>query len=135
MPAKRNSQPLLAAIEAQTLARHCAEYAADKKAEDIVILDLRGVSDIADFYVLCTATSEPQLKAVRDSIVVETRDRHGARPARVQGEPGSGWIIVDFTEVMVHVLHEEKRELYALEQLWNDAAVERWEDVEAGKSA
>lgn len=85
--------------------------------------------------MLCTATSEPQLKAVRDSIVVEMRDQHGARPMRVQGEPGSGWIIVDFTEVMVHVLHEEKRELYALEQLWNDAAVERWEDVEAGKTS
>jgi ribosome-associated protein len=85
--------------------------------------------------VLCTASSEPQLKAVRDSIVVETRDQHETRPTRVQGEPGSGWIIVDFTEVMVHILHTEKRELYALEQLWNDAGVERWEDVEAGKSA
>ncbi len=118
-------------IDSHTLARCCAELASDRKAEDILIMDLRGVSDVADFYVLATVFSEPQIKAVRDHVLVEMRNQHGERPTRVEGEPGSGWIILDFAEVMVHVLHRDKREIYALEQLWNDAPVNRWEPAQA----
>ncbi len=81
---------------------------------------------MADYFVICSAFSEPQLRAVRDGIQVAARDELAVRPFRVDGEVGSGWIIMDFTDVIVHILNPEKREYYALETLWNDADEIEW---------
>lgn len=107
-------------IEGEALALACAEAAADKKAEDIVILDLRGISSFTDFFIVCSASSDPQLKAVASSIRESLREQ-GAKPLNEQGIPTSQWVAIDFGEAIVHLFHSEKREFYDLENLWKDA--------------
>ncbi|MDZ4286911.1 MAG: ribosome silencing factor [Prosthecobacter sp.] len=108
-------------METIEIARLCAKFADQKKAEDIVLLDLRGLSPVADFFVICTATSNPQMRAVRDEIVEEMRDQHGQKPLFSEGAYESQWLIVSYPNVMVHILTPEKREFYSLEELWGDA--------------
>lgn len=93
-------------------------------------MDLRGISDVADFYVLCTGSSDPHIKAVRDSIEEGVFELDGAKPFRVEGNPMSRWVIMDYTDVIVHILDREKRMLYALETLWNDAPILRYEEMQ-----
>lgn len=103
------------------LARRCVEYALDKKALDPVILDLQAVSTITDYLVICSAQSEPQLKAIANGVVKTLKDDFGRAPLAVDGFPTSQWIVVDYGEVMLHIFHESKRGIYALEDLWSDA--------------
>ncbi|GEP45578.1 ribosome silencing factor [Brevifollis gellanilyticus] len=114
-------------MDALETARLCAKYADDKKAENIVLLDLRGLSPVTDFFVICTASSSPQLRAVRDEIVVQMREEQGLKPMFVDGAFESQWIIVNYPNVLVHVQSPEKREFYALEELWGDAPVVPWQ--------
>jgi len=108
-------------MEDLEIARACALYADDKKAENIRILDLRGLSPISDYFVLCTAMSTPQLRAVRDEIVERMKEEHQTPPTVKDGNFESQWIILVYGSVMVHILTPEKREYYALEELWGDA--------------
>jgi ribosome-associated protein len=105
----------------EALARLCAAGALDKKAEDVVILDMRAVSSFTDFFVIVSGTSDPQLKAIASSIRGKVRDSENLRPFAEDGIAGSQWIIIDYGRVIVHVFHVEKRDLYALETLWGDA--------------
>ena len=105
----------------ESLARLCAEGALDKKAENVVILDMRGISSFTDFFVIASGTSEPQLKAIAGSIRERVREVTGQRPTAEDGYPGSQWVIVDYGSVIVHIFHAQKRDVYALESLWNDA--------------
>ena len=115
-------------MESLEIARLCAKYADDKKAEDILLLDLRGLSPVTDFFVICTATSSPQLRAVRDEIVEQMRDEHGLKPLFSDGSYESQWLIVNFPNVLAHILSPEKREFYALEELWGDAPRLQWQE-------
>jgi len=108
-------------MEDLEIARACALYADDKKAENIRILDLRGLSPISDYFVLVTAMSTPQLRAVRDEIVERMKEEHSMPPTVKDGNFESQWIILVYGSVMVHILTPEKREFYALEELWGDA--------------
>ncbi len=108
-------------MEDLEIARACALYADDKKAENIRILDLRGLSPISDYFVLVTANSTPQLRAVRDEIVERMKEEHSTPPDVKDGNFESQWIILVYGSVMVHILTPEKREFYALEELWGDA--------------
>lgn len=103
------------------IARACAAFADDKKAENIRILDLRGLSPVNDYFVLCSAMSAPQLRAVRDHIEDEMKEQHKQRPLYRDGTYDSQWMILDYGNVMVHILSPEKREYYSLEELWGDA--------------
>ena len=107
-------------IEARALAKLCREAALDKKAEDVLILDVRKISTITDYLILCSGNSEPQLKAIAEEVSRRTRER-GVRPPRHSGLPTSRWMVLDFDDVMVHIFHPDLRERYALEQLWGDA--------------
>ena len=108
-------------MTSEELARLCAACAADKHAEEVVVLDLRGISTFTDFFVICSGTSEPQLKAIAGGITERIRDEHHLKPNAVDGYPLSQWVIVDYGSVVVHIFHEVKRELYSLEDLWSDA--------------
>lgn len=99
----------------------CAELAADKKAEDILALDLRGISNFTDFFVICTGTSEPHLKAIAGEIEDCLKRDNKVRPVAVDGYPMSQWIVIDYSDVVVHIFHEQKRAYYSLEDLWSDA--------------
>ena len=108
------------AIKSEDLARLCANLAADKKAEDILVLDLRGLSTFTDFYVICSGSSEPQLKAIAGEISDQLK-KEGVRPLGVDGFPLSQWVVADYGSVVVHIFHTSKREIYRLEEMWNDA--------------
>ncbi len=86
-----------------------------------MILDLRGISTFTDFYVICSGTSEPHLKAIAGEIQDKLKEEHGTRPAAVDGYPVSQWVIVDYLSVLVHIFHADKRSYYSLEDLWGDA--------------
>ena len=104
----------------EAIARTCREVALDKKAEDVLILDLRGISSVADFFLICNGRSEPQLKAIAEAIAERLR-ADGVRPIGKDGFPASRWVVMDYGAVLVHIFHPEVRHHYALEQLWGDA--------------
>ncbi len=86
-----------------------------------MILDLRGISSFTDFFVICSGTSEPHLKAIAGEIEQRLKEDHGIRPAAVDGFPASQWMVLDYLQVIVHVFHSDKRAFYSLEDLWGDA--------------
>jgi len=104
-----------------TIAKTCAKYADEIQADDIVVLDLRGISTIADYFVICTGTSIPHLKAVSKAIRERTAEEIEEKPRSSDGEARSMWMVIDYVDVVVHILHEETRSLYGLEDLWGDA--------------
>jgi ribosome-associated protein len=93
----------------------------DKKAEDVIILDLRGLSSFTDYFVICSATSEPHLKALSSGIRDSLHKEYGLSPLASDGSPASQWIVIDYSDVLVHIFHTDKRGFYALENLWSDA--------------
>ena len=108
-------------IDSETIARACAAAAAEKKAEDLILLDLRGVSGFTDFFLICSGSSEPQLKAISSSIRERVREEFGKRPLAEDGYPSSQWVVLDYGDVICHLFHGEKRGFYDLENLWSDA--------------
>ena len=92
-----------------------------------MVLDLRGISTFTDYFVICSAASEPQLKAIAGEIEGELKKDHGVRPVAVDGFPASQWIVLDYMQVIVHIFHSEKRAFYSLEDLWGDAPRLDWE--------
>ena len=105
----------------EALARLCADGALDKKAENVVILDMRQISSFTDFFVIVSGASDPQLNAIASSIRGKVRDAIDLRPMAEDGIPGSQWVIIDYGSVIVHIFNNEKREVYGLETLWSDA--------------
>jgi ribosome-associated protein len=92
-----------------------------------VVLDLRAISTFTDFFVICSAASEPQLKAIANEIEMRLKEDHTIRPSTIDGFPASQWIVLDYLQVVVHVFHREKRVFYSLEDLWGDAPRIDWE--------
>jgi ribosome-associated protein len=95
-----------------------------------VVLDLRGISTFTDFFVICSGTSEPHLKAIAGEIEGRLKADLGLRPVSIDGFPSSQWIVLDYMQVIVHVFHHEKRGFYSLEDLWGDAPRLAWEPAE-----
>jgi ribosome-associated protein len=114
------------ALTPRQLAEKAAELAASKKAEDIVLMDLRRVTDFADWFVLCTATSDVQMRAVADAIL-EGLEKIQHKVWHSEGYEVRHWILLDYVNVVVHVFLPETRTYYALERLWGDAPVESFE--------
>ena len=98
-----------------------AEYASDRKALEIVQLDLREVIGYTDYFVICTGRTDRQTKAIHDSIHEGMKSQHGILPRRVEGLPQARWILIDYLDVIVHVFTPETRAYYRLEQLWGEA--------------
>jgi ribosome-associated protein len=117
------------AINAEELLKRCWDAAGERKAEDLAALDLGGLSSVADYFLICSGTSEPHLKAIRDHLEREART-WGRRPRTVEGFPESLWIVIDFGDVLVHLFHPRTREYYGLEELWSDG--KRWRPDAAG---
>jgi ribosome-associated protein len=87
----------------------------------VVALDLRGISSFTDFFVICSGTSEPHLKAIAGEIEERLKEDDGVRANAVDGYPLSQWIVMDYSDVVVHIFHSQKRGYYSLEDLWSDA--------------
>jgi len=97
-----------------------AESALERKAEDVVALDLRGVSSATDFFLLATGHSDIQVRAIAEHIMEELAAR-GIRPLHVEGLDRARWVLLDFVDFVVHVFHPQARDFYQLERLWGDA--------------
>ena len=110
-------------MDSKKLALLCRELADNKKAEDILVLDVRKLSSVTDYFVIATGTSEPHLRAIEDEITETLKEDHGVRPQAVDGSLQAAWVVVDYFDVIVHVMRRDLRERYNLEGLWNDAPV------------
>lgn len=110
------------------LTQAIAEVAADRKAEEIVALDLRGLASYTDYFLICSGRSERQARAIHDAIHLQIKETLGLLPIRVEGAEQGSWILMDYGDVIVHVFTPEVREFYRLEQLWGEAPSERFED-------
>ncbi len=108
-------------MDSRKLALLCRELADNKKAEDIIILDVRELSSITDFFVIASGTSEPHLRAIVDEIVDELREDYDLRPNAIDGTFHGAWVVLDYFDVIVHVMRRDVRETYDLETLWGDA--------------
>jgi ribosome-associated protein len=96
-------------------------YAADKKAADIVRLDVAELLGYTDHFVICSGNTDRQVKAIHDGILEGMKKDHGVTPRRVEGLPEAHWILMDYLDVVVHIFLPEAREYYRLEQLWGEA--------------
>jgi ribosome-associated protein len=105
----------------EEIAYAVAGFAVDRKALDIVQLDLKGIIGYTDYFLICSGRSERQTKAIHDAIHEGMKSEHGILPRRVEGLPGARWILMDYLDVVVHVFTPEAREFYRLEQLWGEA--------------
>jgi ribosome-associated protein len=105
----------------EELSATIVHHAADRKALDIVQLDLRGIIGYTDYFVICTGRSDRQCKAIHDAIHQGLKDDHRILPRRVEGLTQAHWILMDYLDVVVHVFTPEMREYYRLEQLWGEA--------------
>jgi len=103
------------------------EVLLDKKGAEILLMDLRGLSDAADFFVLCTGTSEQHVKTLADEVAQSLKEA-GDPPWHVEGVSTRRWILVDFVDIVVHVFRQEARDFYALERLWGDAQCTEFAD-------
>ena len=108
-------------MDSKRLALLCRELADNKKAENIVILELNELSSVTDYFVICTGTSEPHLRAIVDEITDKLREEHALRPRAMDGTLQTAWVVLDFFDVIVHVMRADVREHYDLEGLWGDA--------------
>ena len=108
-------------LSPERLAEEVAALAADRKAADIVELDLRGIIGYADYFVVCSGNTERQTKAIHDAIYETMKREHGITPRRVEGLPEAKWILMDYLDVVVHVFTPDLRRYYRLEQLWGEA--------------
>ena len=92
------------------------------KTKKIEVLNLKGISTIADYFVICTVDSLPQLKALRRDVDKEIKTIHSVTPRAIEGTPESLWLIIDYVDVIFHIFHDDLRTTYSLEELWSDAS-------------
>ncbi len=108
-------------MDARKLALLCREYADNKKAENVVVLDVRQISSVTEYFVIASGTSEPHLRAVLDEVHDKLREEHDVKPRAVDGTTRAAWVVLDYFDVIVHIMREDVRERYDLEALWGDA--------------
>ena len=107
--------------EGLELAMACAKAAGEIQAENIRLWDLRGLSSLTDYMIVCSGSSMPHLRAILRDVKGSVEEWTGTRPVNAEGKADTRWVVLDYIDVMVHVMHEELREFYGLEQLWGDA--------------
>ena len=110
---------------AQALARKIAQLVVDKKAKDVLILDVRGMTSYADYFVIASGESDRQVSAMADNVLSEMKKAENLRPIGHEGTETGQWVLIDYGEVVVHLFFEEVRAFYDLEGLWADAAREQ----------
>jgi ribosome-associated protein len=114
------SSPVLSIKQQADLARRAATICLDNKADDVVVLDLHGVTDMTDYFVVASGTSDTHVRAVANH-VLETLAKDGQRAAHTEGLQQGRWVVLDYVDFVVHVFHPSMRAFYQLERLWGDA--------------
>ncbi|MCK8815900.1 ribosome silencing factor [Natroniella sulfidigena] len=112
--------------DVEKVAKEIAKAADDKKAEDIRILNVKGISILADYFIICSGTSDTQVQAIANSIehILEEQEIYVKNK---EGIDIGNWVVLDYADVIVHVFHQEQREYYKLEKLWGDAKELEWQ--------
>lgn len=113
------------ALSPRELMQAIVSYASDRKAHDIVELDMREVAGYTDWFVICTGNSDRQVKAIHDAILQGCKRDHGLLPRRVDGVAQAQWVLMDYLDVVVHIFTPQTRDFYRLEQLWGEAPAAR----------
>ena len=108
-------------MDSKKLALLCRDLADNKKAENTLVLDVCKLSSVTDFFVIVSGSSQPHLRAIVEEITSKLRDEHGLRPTRMEGATNTSWVVLDYFDVIVHVMHTETRARFDLEGLWGDA--------------
>jgi ribosome-associated protein len=121
-------------MRSEELARTIAHHAADKKASDVVVLDLRTLVGYTDYFVICSGNTQRQTKAIHDGIL-EGLKGGGLLPRRVEGAGGAEWILMDYLDAVAHIFTPAAREYYRLEELWGEAPASISPDERAAESA
>jgi ribosome-associated protein len=120
--------------ESRATAVAAAQAASAKQASDIVILDVRELIVITDYFVIASGSTERQVRTIVEEIEKTVRERLQTKPVRREGEDGWQWVLLDYVDVVVHVFDDERREYYDLERLWRDAPRLEWEESDAVSS-
>lgn len=107
-------------LEGIEIARRAVDVASDKQAGNVVLLDVRGICGFADYFVICAGDSQRQLRAIHDEIEKSLKES-GVRPHHREGGADSGWLLLDYGDVIIHIFSAEEREFYNLDELWNEA--------------
>ena len=110
-------------MNAKTQAKKMAQFALEKKAHDVIVMDLRKVTDMTDFFVVCSADSDTQVKAIADA-VTEGTDKMGLTTWHTEGLAQRQWVLLDYVDIVVHIFHKDARRFYGLEKIWGDAKIE-----------
>jgi ribosome-associated protein len=121
-------------VEPDKLAATCAHLLDDKQAGDIVLMNVRGLTSIGDYFIVATGRNPRHLRALARE-VEDAVERLSKEPLGVEGTPESGWILVDLGDVVVHLFDSERRNLYRLDLLWGDAELEDWAKMETIEAA
>jgi ribosome-associated protein len=124
---ERPKKPTMPESDAMTLAIKAARIARDDNCEDIIVLDLRGISPVTDFFVIATGTSDRQIRATCDSIAQHGKNT-GQKVWKIAGEDKGDWIVMDFVDIVVHLFDSEHRDYYDLEMIWGEVPRIAWED-------
>ena len=127
-PSPPAADQIVLAVSETELVNQIVEALQSKMAEDLLLMDLRDVTDVADFFLLATGTSDMHIRSLADELV-EKLEAHGERPWHVEGKEQCRWILIDLVHVVIHLFRPEAREYYGLERLWGDARTMRFEDT------
>ena len=111
-------------MESYELAVKIAKLLDKKKASDIRVLKIRDVSTLGDYFVIASARNKSHVQSLSDEIDFELGHNYGVKPRRVEGYSSANWVLMDYSDVIVHIFYEETREFYSLERLWSDAKIE-----------
>jgi ribosome-associated protein len=120
-------------LNSKELANNITNFIFNKKGYDVKILDLKNLATFADYFVICSADSDTQVKAIADEVDKELRDE-GVKYWHKEGYQALNWVLIDYVDVIVHIFKKDVREFYKLEKLWGDAAVENVQDTAAGET-
>ena len=108
-------------MDSKTLAQLVRDLADNRKAENLVVLEVKEISSVTDYFVIATGTSEPHLRAISEEITDRLKEDHDLAPRALDGSTQTGWMVLDYFDVIVHVMKADARERYDLETLWGDA--------------
>ena len=128
VPARTEDKKRLTSASTKQIARLAVDAILDKKGKDILVLDVAGVSGVADVFILVTGDSDLKNRAIVDSVRMKLKEEAGERPWHVEGTDHHHWVLMDYVDMVVHIFLPEKREFYELERLWGDAPREEVHD-------
>ncbi|CAN5651016.1 ribosome silencing factor [soil metagenome] len=117
MPSDNNSTTT---VEMTPILERATELAADRKGLDMLVMDLRGISNATDYFIIVSGTSDMHVRSIAEHVIDELK-KEGHRPSHVEGLRSGRWVLIDYIDFVVHVFHPAAREFYQLERLWGDA--------------